>query len=38
MPHIYFYVERYVYDIINVVRKEQVDTIFNHLNSVDPHI
>ena len=25
-------------EIINTVKKEQVDTFFNHLHSVDPHI
>ena len=30
--------KRYVNDIISVVTKKQVDTLFHHLNSVDPHI
>ena len=30
--------KRYVDDIISVVKKEQLDTLFNHLNFVDLHI
>ena len=30
--------KRYLEDIIIILKKEQVDTLFNHLNSVDPHI
>ena len=29
--------KRYV-DVISIVKEEQVDTLFNHLNYVDPHI
>ena len=29
---------RYIDDIISIVKKEQVDTLFNHLNSLDSHI
>ena len=30
--------KRYVDDVICIVKKEQGETIFNHLNSVDPNI
>ena len=30
--------KRYVDDVINIVKKDKVDTPLNHLNSVDPHI
>ena len=30
--------KRYVDDVISIVKKEQVDTLFNHLNLVYPHI
>ena len=30
--------KRYVDNVISLVKKEQVDTLLNHLNSVDPHI
>ena len=30
--------KRHVDDIITIVKKEQVDFLFNHSNSVDPHI
>ena len=30
--------KRYMDDIISIVFKEQVDTFFNHLNSINPHI
>ena len=37
--HTYHLVEKkHVDDIISIGKKEQVDTLFNHLNSVDPHI
>ena len=28
----------YVSDVINIVKQEQVDTLLNHLHSVDPYI
>ena len=38
MFHTYPWGKRYVHDIISIVIKEQVDTLLNHLNFVDPHI
>ena len=38
MFHTYPLVKRYVDDIISIVKQEQEDTLFNHLNSVHTHI
>ena len=38
MPHTYPLVEKIMDYVIIIVKKEQVDTLFNHLNSVDHHI
>ena len=32
------WLKRYEDEIISTGKKEQVDTLFNHSNSVDPHI
>ena len=38
MLHTYPLAIRYMDDIISINKKEQVDTLFNHLKSVNPHI
>ena len=38
LSHTYPRWKIYMDDIISIVKKEQVDTLFNHLNSVDTHI
>ena len=32
------WIKRYVSDVISIIKKNQLDTFFNPLNSVDPHI